>query len=141
MKKTRVNSATRAKRRERTRRSGGADSPPPSLDNNVFMTKQISMDTNRERAFRPVGVVHYSESMAINALRDVGTGVMNMFGQKGFDNTIYDQLRTITLKTVQGLLKPNQKVCSSRMEFENDPAGGLIYHHFYGTLFERRAAA
>lgn len=126
----------------RSKRLGGADqplapAPMPYMDVSkfVFNSANISTQLNADPAFKEVGVIHISDSAAINALRDAATGFTNMFGLKGFDNTIVDDLRNNTLRQLQSIIKPNQKVCNLRMEVEfKEPA--LIFHHVYGTLLE-----
>ena len=60
-----------------------------------------------------------------------------MFGAKGFDNSVIDELRNKTLSTLKTMINQNQKVCNLRMEIgHGDPA--LILHHIYGTLLEKK---
>jgi len=128
----------------RSKRLGGADqplapapAPAPYMDVSkfVFNSANITTQPNVDPAFKEVGIIHISDSAAINALRDAATGFTNMFGLKGFDNTIVDDLRNNTLRELQSIIKPNQKVCNLRMDIENkEPA--LIFHHVYGTLLE-----
>ena len=103
---------------------------------NIYSTTKITTEPNTDSSYFPVGLVHFSDSEGINSVRGFATGVANIFGNKGFDNTIYDKLRNNTLSKVNSLIKQNQKICSCRMDFE---IGGpqLIFHHFYGTLYEK----
>ena len=92
---------------------------------------------NMDSAYKEIGVIHLTDSMAINAVRGIATGIANMFGSKGFDNSVIDNLRNKTLTTLKTMINANQKVCNLRMELErSDPA--LILHNIYGTLLEKR---
>ena len=99
----------------------------------VYNDNRISTQQNNDPSFKESGVIHFSDSQAINALREVGTGFSNFFGAKGFDNTIYDNLRNESLTKVGALLQPGEKICNLRMEFDQTTPG-LIFHHVYGTL-------
>jgi hypothetical protein len=102
----------------------------------IYRTSKISTDPNVDPNYRKVGIVHYSDSAGINIVRGFGTGISNIFGAKGFDNTVYDTLRKQTLEKVKGLLTDNQIICSCRMEFDIGTPS-MIIHHFYGTLYEK----
>ena len=64
-------------------------------------------------------------------------GLLNKFGSKGFDNTIYDTTRNLALNKLQSMLNSNQKVCNLRMEIENISQSQLFFIHLYGTLLEK----
>ncbi len=123
-------------KKNRNMHGGGTDNSDIKLY--IYRTSKISTDPNTDPNYRKVGIVHYTDSAGINLAREFGTGISNIFGMKGFDNTVYDKLRKETLEKVQGLLSDNQIICSSRMEFDVTPkATTLIIHHFYGTLYEK----
>ena len=97
----------------------------------------ISADPNTDPSYQHIGLIHFTDSAGINIVRGIFTDVANIFGKKGFDNTIYDGLRKSTLEQIIKMLKSNQKVCSCRMEFDMAPTNTMIFHHFYGTLYEK----
>jgi hypothetical protein len=101
----------------------------------IFMTDKISTQPCNDSNCKEIGIIHLSDSMALNMLRNAATGVFNVFGQKGFDNSIYDQLRNGCFAKMNDLLKENQRVCNLRVDIERDEA--LIYMHLYGTLLEK----
>ena len=117
---------------------GGMNTATKNLT--IFSTTRISTDPNTDPNYKQIGLVHFSESAGINILRGFGTGVANMFGSKGFDNTIYDKLRNETIQKVNSMITQNQKICSCRMDFELGTNNTIIFHHFYGTLYEKRSA-
>lgn len=102
-----------------------------------FLTNQISTQQNIDPEYEDIGVVHLTESAAINLARGLITGITNVFGVKGFDNVVYDRLRNEGLQGLQSKLEPNQKVCNLRMEF-SAPTPDLLFVHLYGTLLKKR---
>lgn len=105
---------------------------------NLFFSKKISTEANTDSHYRMVGLVSYSDTEGLNALRTFGTDIANLFGRKGFDMSVFDSLRISTLEKIEKMLEPNQKICSCRMEFDQGATGTNIFHHFYGTLFEKK---
>jgi len=114
--------------------------PSKSLVNDislfVFPTTNISTEPNNDPSYKQVGIIHFTDSGAVNALRSFSTGIANIFGKKGFDNTIYDTIRNTALTTLSSKIQKNQKACNIRMEFENTMQD-TIFLHIYGTLYEK----
>jgi hypothetical protein len=108
---------------------------PDVSSSEIFMTDKISTQPCNDSNYKEIGIIHLSDSMALNMLRNAATGVFNVFGQKGFDNSIYDQLRNGCFTKMNDLLKDGQRVCNLRVDIERDEA--LIYMHLYGTLLEK----
>jgi hypothetical protein len=102
-----------------------------------FLSNQISTQQNIDPEYEDIGVVHLTESAAINLARGLITGITNVFGVKGFDNVVYDRLRNEGLQGLQSKLEPDQKVCNLRMEFST-PSPELLFVHLYGTLLKKR---
>jgi hypothetical protein len=103
----------------------------------VYRSPQITSQINADGAYQEVGIVHVTESAAINAARGLVTGAANFFGAKGFDNTVFDTARNDALAKLAGQLTPNQKVCNLRMETSSDGDATLVFVHLYGTLLEK----
>lgn len=103
----------------------------------IFRSNQITNQQNSDNSYKEVGIIHITESGAINLIRSAATGLLNVFGSKGFDNTIYDSTRNLALNKLKSLLKSNQKVCNLRMEIENISQSQLFFIHLYGTLLEK----
>jgi hypothetical protein len=96
----------------------------------------MSTQPNNDNSYKEIGVLHVSDSAAINVARGFATGISNLFGSKGFDNSLIDGLRNQTLNTVKNLLTSEQKVCNLRMEIDtSNPT--LVFHHVYGTLLQK----
>ena len=114
----------------KTRKRGG------STEKFIFMADNISTQPNTDSSYKEVGILHVTDSTAVNIIRGIATNVSNLFGDKGFDNPLIDDLRNSTLEKVKQMIKEDQKVCNLRMEIEAHPK--LIFHHVYGTLLSKK---
>ena len=103
----------------------------------IFKSNQITSQENNDNNYKEIGIIHITESGAINLIRSAATGLLNVFGNKGFDNTVYDTTRNLALNKLKSLLNLNQKVCNLRMEIENISQSQLFFIHLYGTLLEK----
>jgi hypothetical protein len=122
------NSRTRSKKSKR--QCGGNDK--------VFLfntLNQISMEPNKDPAYTEKGIIHTTTVGAINIVRGIASGFANMFGSKGFDNSIYDQKREEALSNLQKTLKQNQKICNLKIEIDSGPE--VFFIHTYGSLYEK----
>jgi hypothetical protein len=122
------NSRTRSKRSKR--QYGGNDK--------VFIFKtlnKLSMETNKDPTYTEKGIIHTTTVGAINIVRGIASGFANMFGSKGFDNTIYDQKREEALSNLQKSLQLNQKICNLKIEIDSGPE--VFFIHTYGSLYEK----
>jgi len=125
------NSSTRSKRSKKMKKQFGGS-------NSVFIfntMNKISMEMNKDPAYVERGIIHTTTVGAINAVRGFATGIANIFGSKGFDNTIYDQKREEVLKDLQKSLGDNQKICNLRIEIDSGPE--IFFIHTYGSLYEK----
>ena len=107
------------------------------LTTNILYTQKITTQLNTDPAFTEIGIVHYTDTQGINIVRQFGTTVVNMFGGKGFDTSVYDSLRTESITKVDNMLDDDHKICNMRMEF-NHAHPDLIVHHIYGTLLKKQ---
>ena len=130
---TRKNKTKTARRYPRTR--GGLD--VKNNRNEIFSSSKLSTQPCNNPNYRRIGIVHLSDSIGINFLRNNATDLFNAFGAKGFDNSIYDQLRNTCFRKLAQSINDNQQICNIRVDIERDVS--LIYMHVYGTLFERVA--
>jgi len=101
----------------------------------VFRSDKISLQPNSDSKYKEVGVIHITESGAVNAVRAVATGLFNIVGAQGFDNPVYDNARNYALQKLASLLQENQRVCNLRMEVTNEET--VFFVHLYGSLFEK----
>jgi hypothetical protein len=114
------------------KKSGG------SIENaHFFDDNRLSTQENKDNTYNEIGIIHTCESVAINIIRSTATGFLNMFGSKGFDNTIFDKARNDCLISIQERLNIDKlnvyKVCNIRFEaITVDPS--LITMNAYGTL-------
>ena len=92
------------------------------------------MAGNTDPEYNEMGIIHTSEPGSVNIAREFMTDVANVFGSKGFDRTIYDQIRK---KALENLLKENQKICNLKIDVENVKANSLFFIHLHGMLLEK----
>jgi len=111
------------------------ETPSEEKTVNIFLSENISMQSIPNN-YKQIGILHLTDSAAINAIRDIGTGFFNAFGSKGFDNIIYDNLRKTVFDKVKDTLKNKQKVFNLRLDFEGNTQGTTIFLHLYGDLCE-----
>ena len=105
----------------------------------IYNSSNISTQQNQDINYKEVGIIHITESGAVNMLKEFATGVANIFGRKGFDNSVYDKARNVALdKIMKHINTQTQKICNLRMEVENNPASSLFFIHLYGTLLEKK---
>ena len=110
--------------------------PVTMMSTNIIHTSKMTTQQNMDDDYIEVGIVYYTDTQGINAIRQIGTSVVNMFGGKGFDTSVYDNLRTESLQNVLNLLENDNKLCNVRMEFCHADQE-LIVHHIYGTLLKK----
>jgi hypothetical protein len=115
------------------RNIGGAE----SSDIFVFRSNQVSMQANTDPSFKEIGILHITESEAVNSARAAATDFLNVFGNKGFNNTIYDKTRNTALTKLMQHVAPNQKIFNLRFDTEMDGKSQLFFIHLYGSLFEK----
>jgi hypothetical protein len=138
--KSKKNNKTLKRSKVRQNLKGGGSSKKSGKNNKqifIFPSKYVSTQTNTDINYKEIGIVHITQSGAINALRGMATGVANIFGKGGFDTSIYDIARNNALnKIVSQINTSNQKICNLRMDIENNPQSSSFFIHLYGTLLE-----
>ena len=118
---------------------GGSSKNADKTNFYIYNSSNISTQQNQDINYKEVGIIHITESGAVNILKGFATGVANIFGSKGFDNSVYDKARNVALKKIMSQINTQkQKICNLRMEVENNPASSLFFIHLYGTLLEIR---
>jgi hypothetical protein len=122
------------KSKTRKRKGGAAITNPPK---NVILSNIISFSANTESEYKSVGVAHVTESAGVNVLRDIGTELFNILGQKGFQSSVHDYCREKALEKLMSLLtSSNQKLCDVKLDVETNKQTILI--HAYGTIYEKK---
>ena len=104
---------------------------------NIFDTTNISTQPNEDKNYKEIGVVHITESEGINFIKNIGTGVANLFGRKGFDNSSYDKAREKALFKILKMITIDQKICNLRMDIDVSSKSNLVFVHLYGTLLQK----
>lgn len=106
------------------------------INTHIYQSDKISTQANTDTNFVEAGVIHVCESVAIGFLRGAATGILNIFGNSGFDNTRFDEVRNNALSKIEQELiakYPNGKISNLRIDFTTiDPQ--LITVNLYGTL-------
>jgi hypothetical protein len=110
-----------------------------SAEDYIYKSKYVSSQQNQDINYKEIGIIHITESGAINFLKGFASGVANIFGGKGFDNSVYDRTRNLALNKIMRYLDTEtQKICNLRMDVENNPQSSSFFIHLYGTLLERK---
>jgi type IV secretory pathway VirB6-like protein len=134
-KKNKTNLRNTYKKRDK---KGGNGNNKSNTNNFIFPSKKISTQHNFDSNYEEIGIVHVTESTAINAIRGVVTGLANIFGSKGFENSVYDIARNSALQKLTNQITANQKISNLRMEASFDQS--LVFIHLYGTLLEKKTS-
>lgn len=109
-----------------------------NIDNvHILSDPRLTTQDNKDSSYNEIGIIHTCESVAINIVRSTATGLFNMFGSKGFDNSIFDIARNDCLNNMKAKLdsEPGNAYKISNIRFEAitvDPS--LITMNAYGTL-------
>jgi hypothetical protein len=101
-----------------------------------YVNSNISTELNKDKTYKREGVLHFTDSVGINAVRSGLTAIGNLFGSKGIENVMYDKLRNTALQKVGILLGEDRRCYNTRMDFErfND----TLFIHIYGTVYVKK---
>ena len=132
-KKRHIKSKYKNKRQTRNQNGGNESN---DVDSNLFLSEKISCSGNNDSNYKEKGIIHHTESAGINALRDVGTGFLNFFGEKGFEGSVYEICKNKCLTAIKEKVNDNQKVCNLKIDIETNNKN-TIFAHGYGSLFEK----
>ena len=120
-------------------KGGASENSDKSKQLFIFLSKYISTQQNTDMNYREVGVIHITQSGAINIIRGMATGVANIFGKGGFDTSIYDIQRNNALSKITSKINTStQKICNLKMDVENNPQSSSFFIHLTGTLLEKK---
>ena len=142
---TKKNNLIKHKKKSRSRRGGfwpfdnnsQQQQQQPQQSSFIYKSDQLSIQSIPLTGYKQIGIIHMSESAGINAVRQFGTNLSNMFGSKGFDNFIYDKLRNQTFKKLISMISPTNKVFNIRIDIETNSKDTGIFLHLYGDLCEQ----
>ena len=109
----------------------------------IVQDARLSTQDNKDPLYTEIGVVHTSESVAINIVRGTVTDVFNIVGLSGFNNTLFDTARHNCLVNMLAKLTSftgrDLKISNIRFEaITVDPT--LITMNAYGTFLEKKVA-
>lgn len=110
-----------------------------TIHRNVFLNPRITTEFYKGTDYETVGLYHVTDTQGVHLMRVLGTELSNMFGGKGYETEVYDDLRKETLSKVNAFLteNPQYRITGVRMEFEQS-RGHLLIHNLYGTLQKKR---
>jgi len=109
---------------------------PENQKDYLFLNPNISTEPNKNKSYVRVGLLHFTDSAAINVLRDTITSIGNLFGNNGVENIIYDKLRNTVLTKVGIILGENRRCYNTTVQIER--IDDNIFAHVYGTLYEKK---
>jgi hypothetical protein len=110
---------------------------PENQKDYLFLNPNISTEPNKNKSYVRVGLLHFTDSAAINVLRDTITSIGNLFGNNGVENIIYDKLRNTVLTKVGIILGENRRCYNTTVQIER--IDDNIFAHVYGTLYEKKS--
>ena len=91
---------------------GGSSKNADKTNFYIYNSSNISTQQNQDINYKEIGIIHITESGAVNIATAFATGVANIFGSKGFDNSVYDKTRNLALsKIMEQINKQTQKIC------------------------------
>ena len=102
-----------------------------------FHDENISVDPNMSPNYKSIGIITATSVQPINALRKIGTTWANIIGSKGFEMSVYDNLRMDVLEKIKSIMKGNQidKITSLRFDFIENPSNITV--SCYGTALKQ----
>ena len=101
----------------------------------VYLTTKMTMGPNTDPNYKPIGIIHRSETVGLNILRRLGTDLSNFFGGKGFDVGVYNYCRERVLRRMEDFVNKDQLVTD--IKFDMETVGATVALHVYGTLCEK----
>ena len=102
-----------------------------------YIGDKISTELNKDKTYKREGILHFTDSVGINAARGLLTSISNFVGQKGLENVIYDKLRNTTLQKVDIILGDNRRCYNTRLDFERN--NDTLFLHIYGTVYVKKS--
>jgi hypothetical protein len=85
-----------------------------------------------------VGLIHITESVGINLIRNMGTNVANLFGNEGYETVLYNNVKEKAFNKLKKIVnKDNYNVSNLKMDIETTDK--TIFCHLMGTLCKTEA--
>ena len=124
--KSRNKSNSKSKSKMKTQRGG------VSKSKNYIPTRNFSTGDIKNKKIK--AIVHVTEATGINVVRGIGTGFANLFGKKGFESTLYDNVKTNAFKKLYQQVPDKYSVGNIKMDIETTQS--TIFCHLIGTVYE-----
>ena len=80
------------------------------------------------------GIVHVTEAVGINIVRDVGTNFANFFGKKGFESKLYDDAKSKAFDKLEKIVS-NKKYSVGNIKMDIETTDKTIFCHLVGTIY------
>lgn len=81
------------------------------------------------------GLVHVTEAVGINAIRDVATNFVNFFGKSGFESKLYDKAKQKAFMKLKKLVN-NKKYYVGNIKMDIETTQTTIFCHIIGTIYK-----
>ena len=105
------------------------------INANLFLNKRFI--TGSVQGLEPKGIVHVSEAIGINAIRNAATDFANFFGSSGFESELYDKAKTNAFKKLKKIVSSkNYVVGDIKMDIETTQ--NTIFCHLIGTVYKHK---
>ena len=100
---------------------------------NILSDKRFSTDSLVGHS--NYGIVHVTEAVGVNALRDIGTGFANFFGKSGFESELYDTVKEKAFRKLRKLVS-NKKYGVGNIKIDMESTNTTIFCHLIGTIYK-----
>ena len=84
---------------------------------------------------KPKGIVHVTEAVGINVLRDMGTEFANFFGRGGFESTVYDSVKEKAFQKLKKIVS-NKKYKVGNIKMDMETTQTTVFCHLIGTIYK-----
>ena len=81
------------------------------------------------------GIVHVTEAVGINAIRDAATDFVNFFGKSGFESKLYDKAKQKAFMKLKKLVN-NKKYYVGNIKTDIETTQTTIFCHLIGTIYK-----
>jgi len=104
---------------------------------NIINNQRFSTSNPHNTNMVSKGVVHVTEAVGINMARGIGTGIANLFGNSGFESTLYDEVKKKAFDKLSSMISdPTFQVGNIKMDIETTT--NTIFCHLIGTIYANK---
>jgi uncharacterized protein YbjQ (UPF0145 family) len=99
---------------------------------NIFLNARFT--TGPVKNANVKGIVHITEAVGINIVRDVGTNFANFFGKSGFESKLYDEAKSKAFDKLEKMVS-NKKYSVGNIKMDIETTDRTIFCHLVGTIY------